>query len=58
MEAPVQIHRPEGDGQTARFAFSSVLTDPEILPGDRLDDFIRDLTTILIARQERNMRLK
>ena len=58
MEAPVQIHRPEGDGQTARFAFSSVLTDPEILPGDRLDDFIRDLTTTLIARQERNMRLK
>lgn len=56
--APVQIYRPKGGGPTRYFTFSSVQKDPEILPRDSLDDFIRELTTKLIIRQERNERSK
>lgn len=56
--APVQVYRPEGSGQAARLEFSSVQKDPEILPRDHLDAFIREMTAMLIVRQKQDLRSK
>ena len=55
---PVLINRPDGGGEAAPFSFTSLETDPELLPRDYLDDFIRELSVLLAARQERDLRLK
>jgi len=52
LKAPVRVCRPEGCTRTADFEFTSLRKDNEILPRDRLDEFIREMMAALMKKRE------